>query len=210
MKRTQPEEDEEEETDNKRERKKPRKRKQYDGLVGVFKQHGSTAVPSSITPPQQSQTNMHTARDPSYDLTLRTTEHLDGGGTYSEFVFSNARSVFVNELEDTSSPVFHRITSPITPPRMHVQSYPTVQLNTLPQQTTYNSQTQTPQLMLDSRVISQHETTTFTPITPALLTSPNTPTPTSADSTTSSASTTSEEEQREKRRQRISIKNLLN
>jgi hypothetical protein len=177
MKRTQIEDDEEDEEEHKKERKKPRKRKQYDNLVGVFSQHSSSV---NVRAEQQ-----HAVHRPTHNLNLRNTETLDGGGTYSEFVFSNAQSVFVDEFEDNSGSLLITTTQE-TQPIPNALATPSL-----------NQQPQT----LEASLLTTNETTSTTVVEVAV-------SPTTLQSPDSAS--TSEEEQREQRRQRVSIKNLLN
>jgi hypothetical protein len=174
MKRTQIEDDKEDEEEHKKERKKPRKRKQYDHLVVVFSQHSSSV---NVRAEQR-----HAVHRPTHNLNLRNTETLDGGSIYSEFVFSNAQSVFVDEFEDNSGSL-HITTTQETQP------IPKALAPLLTQQ---------PQT-LESSLLTTNKTTSTTV---EVVVSPTVQTPDSASA--------SEEEQREQRRQRVSIKNLLN
>jgi hypothetical protein len=215
MKRSIEEDDEEEDEDeNKKERKKPRKRKQYDSLVSVFKRFGSTSGPETAQQEKKHQTHENPRTNASdSDLSLRNTETLDGGGTYSEFIMTNAKSVFVNELEDSSSPLFiqkeYQPRSISTPNMMH--STATQNSNTPFTQTQQPIRT----IVLDTqRLTSSQLILTSSMQPPATTIVPHSPnnTPSSASSTDSVTSTSSEEEQQriEQRRKRVAIKNLLN
>ncbi|KAL0489103.1 phosphoglycerol transferase [Acrasis kona] len=185
-------------------RKRPRRKEQYHDYVSVYKHFSSSVMHDNLQSTFNSpivNSTTPTAPDNNSDLSLRNTEQVHGG-IFSEYVMANAKSVFVNEIEETSpsyTQQMPRASNHIHATKMYIHPTTTSTIVTTPPLTVTTTQKNILSKIPTGNVIEQD------------LTSP-TSTPTSADSTCSTSSTENmtEEEKREHRRKRVLIKNLLN